>query len=101
MADIKSLSETDKEVLSEVKYRTGIFFEDEQVDKSTQGMIESCKQHLIIAGVDETVLVSPLAVDLFVMWVEAKRDGSFSTLTTSPAFIGLTVQLKSQGVILK
>lgn len=91
----------DAALLAEVKYQAGIFYNDAQINSSVKSMIESCRQYLLTAGVNVTALDSPLALDVYVMWVDAKRSGSFLSLPHSPAFVGLVVQLKNGEAVVK
>lgn len=83
----------DKEILNEIKYRVGIFYTDEQVDKSIENQINECKQYLKTAGVTDLQLTAPLALTLYEMWVNSSRAGNIHNLPTSPAFISFIIQL--------
>ncbi|WMJ23460.1 hypothetical protein RBG61_01980 [Paludicola sp. MB14-C6] len=85
---------TDAEFLNEVKYRVGIYYTDEQVDKSITTMINGCKQYVENAGVKREQMDCDLMLDIAAMWVEATRNATLNDLIVGPAFISFVLQLK-------
>lgn len=89
-------------MLELVKYKSGLFYNDENLDKDVSSEIDACLSYLKKAGVKPELLQKdnpyPLTVTVVVLWVKNSRDSDPKNIVNNPSFSCLVTQLKNHEV---
>lgn len=82
------------DVLSEVKARMGILYDDPVKDAALSSMIASCRAYMMGGGVPADALdTSPLAVDAYVLWARMAENSDPRAMINHPVIVSIIKQL--------
>ena len=80
-----------------LKFRSGIPYSDEMMDKAVQAEILACEEYLREAGVPENLLDSERADKAKVLWIKNALDMDADLIVNERSFIDLIGQLRAGG----
>lgn len=80
-----------------LKFRSGIPYSDEMMDKAIQAEILACEEYMRGAGVPGDMLDSDRADSAKVLWIKMSQDMDAKSIINSPAFIAIIGQLRAGG----
>lgn len=82
------------DVLSEVKARMGILYDDPVKDAALSSMIASCRAYMMGGGVPADALdTSLLAVDAYVLWARMAENSDPLAMVNHPVIVSIIKQL--------
>jgi hypothetical protein len=81
-------------LLDQVKYSIGIYYSDALKDLEVQRMIDACKMDMKEAGVAESLLETPLAIDTIVLYCKLSKEVEYKDINTNQVYISNVTKLR-------
>lgn len=81
-------------LLDQVKYGIGVYYSDAFKDIEIQRMIDACKMDMKEAGVDDSLLESPLAVDTIILYCKLSQNLHYENINTNQVYIANVSKLR-------